>query len=97
MPTVSVGRDRLFQAIGQTYSNHSRSRHFPSPLPILSFSLQQFLDAISIFLIAAQEEFEALCFEFGIELDDVVTFLLLPFFSPRHLRVHILSISFLGV
>nr|CAD1837671.1 unnamed protein product [Ananas comosus var. bracteatus] len=40
MPTVSVGRDRLFQAIGQTYT---------------------------------QEEFEALCFEFGIELDDVTT------------------------
>ncbi|OEL14062.1 Phenylalanine--tRNA ligase beta subunit, cytoplasmic [Dichanthelium oligosanthes] len=40
MPTVSVGRDRLFAALGRTYT---------------------------------QEEFEALCFEFGIELDDVVT------------------------
>ncbi|WOK93067.1 hypothetical protein Cni_G01760 [Canna indica] len=40
MPTVSVGRDRLFAALGQTYS---------------------------------QEDFEALCFEFGIELDDVTT------------------------
>ncbi|TVU22581.1 hypothetical protein EJB05_32291 [Eragrostis curvula] len=40
MPTVSVGRDRLFAALGQTYT---------------------------------QEEFEALCFEFGIELDDVTT------------------------
>ncbi|RLM97885.1 phenylalanine--tRNA ligase beta subunit, cytoplasmic [Panicum miliaceum] len=41
MPTVSVGRDRLFAALGRTYT--------------------------------AQEEFEALCFEFGIELDDVMT------------------------
>ncbi|XP_071925211.1 phenylalanine--tRNA ligase beta subunit, cytoplasmic-like isoform X2 [Coffea arabica] len=37
MPTVSVGRDRLFEALGRTYT---------------------------------QEEFEELCFKFGIELDD---------------------------
>ncbi|XP_047325904.1 phenylalanine--tRNA ligase beta subunit, cytoplasmic [Impatiens glandulifera] len=40
MPTVSVGRDRLFEALGHTYT---------------------------------QEEFEDLCFSFGIELDDVTT------------------------
>lgn len=40
MPTVSVGRDRLFQALGREYT---------------------------------QEEFEDLCFKFGIELDDVTT------------------------
>ncbi|GJM95132.1 hypothetical protein PR202_ga11837 [Eleusine coracana subsp. coracana] len=40
MPTVSVGRDRLFAALGETYT---------------------------------QEAFERLCFEFGIELDDVTT------------------------
>ncbi|KAM3255087.1 hypothetical protein ACQJBY_048467 [Aegilops geniculata] len=40
MPTVSVGRDRLFAALGRVYP---------------------------------QEEFEALCFDFGIELDDVTT------------------------
>ncbi|XP_038708255.1 phenylalanine--tRNA ligase beta subunit, cytoplasmic [Tripterygium wilfordii] len=40
MPTVSVGRDRLFNALGKTYT---------------------------------QEEFEDLCFRFGIELDDVTT------------------------
>ncbi|KAK9278106.1 hypothetical protein L1049_027664 [Liquidambar formosana] len=40
MPTVSVGRDRLFEALGKTYT---------------------------------QEEFEDLCFQFGIELDDVTT------------------------
>ncbi|XWS37551.1 hypothetical protein CRYUN_Cryun19dG0053400 [Craigia yunnanensis] len=40
MPTVSVGRDRLFAALGRTYT---------------------------------QEEFEDLCFNFGIELDDVTT------------------------
>ncbi|GMY15424.1 phenylalanine--tRNA ligase beta subunit, cytoplasmic isoform X2 [Fagus crenata] len=40
MPTVGVGRDRLFAALGKTYT---------------------------------QEEFEELCFRFGIELDDVTT------------------------
>ncbi|XP_042501579.1 phenylalanine--tRNA ligase beta subunit, cytoplasmic-like [Macadamia integrifolia] len=40
MPTVSVGRDRLFAGLGKTYT---------------------------------QEEFEELCFDFGIELDDVTT------------------------
>ncbi|KAL1534156.1 phenylalanine--tRNA ligase [Salvia divinorum] len=40
MPTVSVGRDRLFAALGRSYT---------------------------------QEEFEDLCFKFGIELDDVTT------------------------
>uniref|UniRef100_A0A7N0URX8 phenylalanine--tRNA ligase n=1 Tax=Kalanchoe fedtschenkoi TaxID=63787 RepID=A0A7N0URX8_KALFE len=40
MPTVSVGRDRLHEALGRVYS---------------------------------QEEFEELCFQFGIELDDVTT------------------------
>ncbi|CAI6004875.1 unnamed protein product [Closterium sp. NIES-64] len=40
MPTVSVGRDRLFAALGKTYT---------------------------------EEEFDELCFEFGIELDDVTT------------------------
>ncbi|XP_073035766.1 phenylalanine--tRNA ligase beta subunit, cytoplasmic-like [Primulina eburnea] len=40
MPTVSLGRDRLFQALGRTYT---------------------------------EEEFEDLCFKFGIELDDVTT------------------------
>eukprot|EP00271_Cylindrocystis_brebissonii_P019754 TRINITY_DN619_c0_g2_i1.p1 TRINITY_DN619_c0_g2~~TRINITY_DN619_c0_g2_i1.p1 ORF type:complete len:638 (+),score=131.05 TRINITY_DN619_c0_g2_i1:205-2118(+) len=40
MPTVGVGRDRLFEALGQTYT---------------------------------VEQFDELCFEFGIELDDVTT------------------------
>lgn len=40
MPTVSIGRDHLFQALGQSYT---------------------------------QEDFEELCFQFGIELDDVTT------------------------
>ncbi|ERN15392.1 phenylalanine--tRNA ligase beta subunit, cytoplasmic [Amborella trichopoda] len=40
MPTVSIGRDCLFEELGRTYT---------------------------------QEEFEELCFDFGIELDDVTT------------------------
>lgn len=40
MPVISVARDRLFEALGQTYTD---------------------------------EEFEELCFEYGIELDDVTS------------------------
>ncbi|KIY99755.1 phenylalanyl-tRNA synthetase, beta subunit [Monoraphidium neglectum] len=40
MPVVGVNRDRLFQALGRTYTD---------------------------------EEFDALCFEYGIELDDVTS------------------------
>lgn len=40
MPIISVGRDRLFKALGKTYS---------------------------------QDQFEELCFDFGIELDDVTS------------------------
>ena len=40
MPTVGVGRDKLFAAIGKTFT---------------------------------EEEFDELCFEFGIELDEVTT------------------------
>eukprot|EP00252_Welwitschia_mirabilis_P019812 TRINITY_DN4694_c0_g2_i1.p1 TRINITY_DN4694_c0_g2~~TRINITY_DN4694_c0_g2_i1.p1 ORF type:complete len:591 (+),score=130.08 TRINITY_DN4694_c0_g2_i1:313-2085(+) len=40
MPTISIGRDHLFEALGETYT---------------------------------QDQFEELCFDFGIELDDVTT------------------------
>uniref|UniRef100_A0A087WQ15 Phenylalanyl-tRNA synthetase, beta subunit n=1 Tax=Mus musculus TaxID=10090 RepID=A0A087WQ15_MOUSE len=39
MPTVSVKRDLLFQALGRTYTD---------------------------------EEFDELCFEFGLELDEII-------------------------
>jgi hypothetical protein len=37
-------------------------------------------------LATTQEEFEALCFEFGIELDDVVSI------SPRRIPSHSLTV-----
>ncbi|KAB1212813.1 putative phenylalanine--tRNA ligase beta subunit [Morella rubra] len=54
MPTVSVGRDRLFAALGKTYTK---------------------IDGIVLVWLnlTAKEEFEDLCFRFGIELDDVTT------------------------
>ncbi|KAG6471916.1 hypothetical protein ZIOFF_069369 [Zingiber officinale] len=65
MPTVSFRRDRLFAALDETYSNSH------SILPI-SFFLVIYVAAYFSFLtISVQEEFEELCFKFGIELDDV--------------------------
>ena len=40
MPTITIVRDHLFEAIGRTYTDH---------------------------------EFDELCFEFGVEVDDVAT------------------------
>ncbi|KAB5529639.1 hypothetical protein DKX38_019720 [Salix brachista] len=66
MPTVSVGRDRLFSALRKSYCK--QWLHFPP------FSLfESFVDLIVLYCIVAQEEFEDLCFKFGIELDDVTT------------------------
>lgn len=68
MPTASVGHDRLFAALGRTYSEHPRS-------PTSLHSLIRFVILFSYICFAefaAQEEFEDLCFRFGIELDDAV-------------------------
>lgn len=94
MPTVSVGRDRLFAALGRTYSERSRpstplfapsSRFRPSHairlvrmllVPFCRFRVPKsshFCLFPSFGEMAAQEEFEDLCFSFGIELDDVVS------------------------
>ena len=75
MPTVAVQRDRLFQTLGRTFSQSTRchqpcsrsnyllcvSTHPPMRAPLLCS------------MYAADAQFEDLCFEFGIELDDVVS------------------------
>ncbi|KAK9107129.1 hypothetical protein Syun_023140 [Stephania yunnanensis] len=76
MPKISVGRDLLFQALGTTYSTH---RFFLLITLFISFfsnssiSLVQFHLTFSFLCIAAQDEFDELCLEFGLELDDVTT------------------------
>jgi phenylalanyl-tRNA synthetase beta chain len=60
MPTISVNRELLFDYIGQKFSmNKCLKCLFPKIYSILIF--------------VADEKFDELCFEFGIELDDVVS------------------------
>ena len=58
MPTVNVLRDQLFQRLGQVFSESSL------------IAIQQ-LTALPF--TAADDEFADLCFNFGLELDDVVS------------------------
>jgi phenylalanyl-tRNA synthetase beta chain len=68
MPTISVGRDRLFASLGKTYSE------LPLFISINLYNCFFMYKIITIaFCFTAQEEFEDLCFSFGIELDDVVS------------------------
>lgn len=61
MPTISVNRDILFNYIGQKFSKLSN---------FICLKFEIFTKNFNIFL--ADKEFDELCFEFGIELDDVV-------------------------
>jgi hypothetical protein len=101
MPIVSVGRDKLFEALGKKYSaclTDSLSSeiciwigpscikgnidcnvsslgscwHFLLLLVRIAL-LAPIRLLIECFCIAADDEFQALCFEYGIELDDVVS------------------------
>ncbi len=56
MPNIGIKRSSLFEELGQTYSK----------------ILFPFVNWINFFLILADEEFDQLCFDFGIELDDIV-------------------------
>lgn len=51
MPTITIVRDHLFEAIGRTYTDH---------------------------------EFDELCFEFGVEVDDVATEVIEVFIFKRN-------------
>ena len=68
MPIVSVGRDKLFDALGRTYSEFS----FAVDVCIKWALCLVLHPDVSHCPRAAEEEFQALCFEYGIELDDVV-------------------------
>lgn len=67
MPTIGVKRDLLFEALGKTYSkcyclnpqiNLENRQNYSLTCPPRSFS--------------ADDEFQQLCFAFGLELDEVV-------------------------
>ena len=72
MPVVSVGRDRLFKALGKHYSKATAVCKTPRhDVPeVEPFYLLQVTTGV---LAAAEDEFQQLCFEYGIELDDVVS------------------------
>lgn len=71
MPVVGVNRDKLFAALGQTFSKLSTL----TMMPISSFHWSNlYVSNIIHSYNAAEKEFEELCFEYGIELDDVVSY-----------------------
>lgn len=61
MPTVTIKRDILFEALGKTYSNF-----------IFHF-IQWNVYTIYCIKILADDEFQLMCFEFGLELDEVTS------------------------
>lgn len=88
MPIVSVGRDKLFQSLGRHYSEKHPPEPSPSEILVPSsfhtdYALKFRAGSIRILMgghaalinmfCAAEEEFQALCFDYGIELDDVVS------------------------
>jgi hypothetical protein len=71
MPTVGVTRDELFEKLGENYGSK------PNTLcPEGNFLVLQRISKF-IWFLAADEAFDKLCFEYGIELDDVVCIILL--------------------
>ena len=72
MPTVDIKRDLLFKAIGKEYSKFIYS-------PLNSTRATTLEDSGEptrvVFYYLADEEFEELCFDFGLELDEVVRYL----------------------
>ena len=80
MPTINVQRDLLFEALGKTYSELSIIAHSLTTQCIdmyfcIPWSISQvhFLLKLYLFPFTADEEFDELCFDFGIELDEVVS------------------------
>lgn len=70
MPVVSVGRDKLFDALGKTYSKCDAAA---LSLTAQTHNSRCTTRVIIVLLCSGQEEFEILCFDYGIELDDVVS------------------------
>lgn len=66
MPTIGVKRDLLFEALGKTYSE----------LKLCQFQVNAVISVShGNFLFTADDGFQKLCFEFGLELDEVVGYL----------------------
>lgn len=59
MPTITVNRDELFKRLGHVYCN-----------TFFWIDKKAFFDLFDFF--TAEDEFNNLCFDFGIELDEVV-------------------------
>ena len=70
MPTVGVQRDLLFQLLGKVYSKKSVITH----------------DNRSTSRFTADDEFAELCFDFGLELDEVVRCGVRPFVHACRVR-----------
>lgn len=69
MPTVSVNRDLLFSKIGKAYC-----KKVPLNLYFISHIKNVFRRHLKYILCpTADDEFDKLCFQFGIELDEVVS------------------------
>ncbi len=57
MPTIGVKRSLLFNELGQKYSEWKKLR----------------VDLVNLGLFLADKEFDQLCFDYGLELDDIVS------------------------
>ena len=79
MPVVSVPRDKLFVALGRTYSELNEEKNGapsigpPAFCPSRPADLPSHAPHFLSLTHAADEEFHLLCFDYGIELDDVVS------------------------
>lgn len=85
MPTVGVNRDKLFEKLGRVYSKCRRPRAYAEAAARLYVAHNQThlqtrlsMEILALYSSlwagnAADEEFDHLCFEYGIELDDVVS------------------------
>jgi len=74
MPTVDIKRDQLFKAIGKEYG---KLTYYPFKLSTRATTLKDFGEPTRVVICySADEEFEELCFDFGLELDEVVRDLL---------------------
>ena len=76
MPTVSVDKADLFERLGRSYSEYKDI----IKVPLISA------------IFAATGEFDQLCFEFGIELDEDVRCRSYPVITNKALLIHVVGI-----
>jgi hypothetical protein len=68
MPTISIKRDELFAVLQKTYSKWRASK--------TSTVMSSARPSLNFLFFSADEEFDELCFQYGLELDEVVGFIL---------------------